>query len=247
MVEKRKRLREEKVEKKRRIETPKIIAAVLWLSLIAAVFYWYITSGMSIGEFTSHIAMYVTDFIAMAGIWGGILYIFIYTIRPLIFFPATVLTALSGALFGPVLGIIYTIIGENLSANLAFTIARFFRKEGEYNTAWIAKIDKEASQNGLVTTLILRMIWAPFDAVNYGMGLTRVKHWEYAVGTFIGIIPGLTIFVLLGDALSEGISLEIFGLNLAIAAVLFVLTLVLAKYLKKRFSHLDVVEEEKSK
>lgn len=223
--------------------TLKIIAGVIWLCLIGAFISWYISTGLSVSEFISHLTMYITNFVEMFGIWGGILYILVYTIRPLIFFPATVLTALSGVLFGPVLGILYTFIGENLSANLAFTVSRFFRKDGDYQAKWIKKIDEQASKDGLITTLILRLIWAPFDAVNYGLGLTKIKHWEYALGTAIGIIPGLTIFVLLGDSLKEGLSPELFGVNLLIAVVLFILTLVLAKYLKKKFKHLDVVDK----
>ena len=221
----------------------KIIAGILWITLIGAFVGWYFSTGLSIGEFIDLLTMYVTNFVEMFGIWGGLLYILVYTIRPLIFFPATVLTLLSGVLFGPILGILYTIVGENLSANLAFTVSRFFRKEGDYEQKWIKKIDEQASKDGLITTLILRMIWAPFDAVNYGLGLTKMKHWEFALGTFIGILPGLTIFVLLGDAVKEGLSLEVVGLQLAFAVVLFIATLVLAKYLKKRYSHLDVVEE----
>lgn len=222
----------------------KLFAAFVWLCLISVFVGWYLSTGLTIREFINLLTDYITNFVETFGIWGGILYILIYTIRPLIFFPATILTALSGVLFGPILGILYTFIGENLSANLAFSVSRFFRKEGAYQAKWIAKIDEEASKNGLVTTLILRLIWAPFDAVNYGLGLTRVKHWEYALATAIGIIPGLTIFVLLGDAIKEGLSPQAVGINIVIAVVLFIFTLVLAKYLKKKYKHLDVIDEK---
>lgn len=46
--------------------------------------------------------------------------------------------------------------------------------------------------------LILRLITRPYDALNYGGGLTAVCQRDYAVGTFIGILPTLIAFVLLG-------------------------------------------------
>ena len=222
----------------------KLFAATVWGSLIIAVILWYLSTELSISEFIIYISTLVSDIVTYWGVWGGILYIIIYTIRPLIFFPATVLTALSGALFGPVFGIIYTFIGENLSANLAFSVSRLFKKKEAYQASWIKKIDDEASKNGLITTLILRLIWAPFDVVNYGMGLTQVKQWEFALGTAIGILPGLIIFVLIGHSALGSASRNEIILLLSITVLLFILTIYLAKYLKKKFKHLDVVDKK---
>ena len=58
----------------------KIIAGILWLCLIGVFISWYISTGLSISEFVEHVSMYITNFVEMFGIWGGLLYILVYTI-----------------------------------------------------------------------------------------------------------------------------------------------------------------------
>lgn len=224
----------------------KIILALVWICLIGLFFSYFYFNGIAFSEVYSHVSDILDNAVKSAGIWAPILFIVVYTIRPLIFFPATVLTTLAGVLFGPIFGILYTIIGENMSANLAFRVARFFKKE-EYRTDWIKKIDKKASENGFITTLILRLIWAPFDGVNYGLGLTKMKQRDFFLGTFIGILPGLTIFVLFGSVLGAGgeMSSNMKWFIILFSAGLFVFSYYLSKYLKKKHNYLDVGSTDK--
>lgn len=226
------------------MKTAKIILATLWIILIGSFFYHFLSHGVGITGVYGYVGNMLDEWVSGLGIWAGIAFIMIYTIRPLIFFPATILTALAGALFGPFWGIFYTMIGENMSANLAFFVARYFRGAKDYKIKWVKKIDKKATENGFMTTLILRLIWAPFDGVNYGLGLTKMKQKEFALGTFIGIIPGLTIFVLIGNVVGNGNEIGVFEitLNIIISAVLFIGSYYLSKYLKKKNKHLDVVK-----
>jgi len=42
--------------------------------------------------------------------WGPLIYILLYAIRPIVMFPATFMTFMSGALFCPLGGFVYTMI-----------------------------------------------------------------------------------------------------------------------------------------
>src|SRR4051794_33380458 len=53
------------------------------------------------------------------------LFILLYAVRPLILFPASVLSLAGGLAFGPLWGTVYTIVGATLGAVLAFGLARF--------------------------------------------------------------------------------------------------------------------------
>jgi len=176
----------------------------LWgLLLVAAIILWQL-SDLSLQE----IPYWLEDRLAHFGVWkAASLYILIYALRPFLLFPATLLTVTSGLLFGPLLGILFTIIGENASANVAFSVARWFGRDWAKKKAEISlhKWEKRLAANGLVTVLILRLLMLPFDPVNYGCGLTAVSHRDYAIGTFVGILPGLIAFVLLGGIGSAGV------------------------------------------
>lgn len=54
------------------------------------------------------------------GAAAPVLFIFIYALRPLILFPASVLSLTGGLAFGPLWGTVYTIVGATLGAVLSF-------------------------------------------------------------------------------------------------------------------------------
>jgi len=66
------------------------------------------------------------SFIEDSGVWGPIIYIMIYSFRSLVFFPASLLTAMAGLLFGPLIGIFSSVVGENISANISFMLVILF-------------------------------------------------------------------------------------------------------------------------
>jgi uncharacterized membrane protein YdjX (TVP38/TMEM64 family) len=53
-------------------------------------------------------------------LWGPLIYILAYAVRPLILFPSTLLTLAGGFVFGPLLGVLYTIVASNISSTIAF-------------------------------------------------------------------------------------------------------------------------------
>lgn len=72
-----------------------------WLSMIASaiVAFWY--SGITMYDLAQTIQLKI----GLLGAWGPVGYVIVYSFRSLVFFPASVLTALGGMLFGPWLGI----------------------------------------------------------------------------------------------------------------------------------------------
>lgn len=178
----------------------KILAALLWLSLLGFGVLW----GRSQGYGMVDLARVTYEHIAEHP-YAPLAYIVIYTLRPLIFFPAMWLTILSGSLFGIWGGIIYTVIGENLSASLAYVLGRFFASdEGSGRLGMMAHWRNLLDEQAFTSVLILRVIYAPFDVVNYGCGLLSVPWVPYALATLIGIMPGLVTFVSFGASVDFG-------------------------------------------
>ena len=94
---------------------------VFWLLLVGAYVFYTIRNGLTPLETFRQLVGFLS-----ANAYGPLLFILLYTLRPLIFFSALVLTVGAGFLYGPVLGILYTIIGANLGASLAYVIGTFF-------------------------------------------------------------------------------------------------------------------------
>jgi len=209
----------------------KILFAILWFSLFAFALYSWLRSEIPLIEIPNVLHLWMSNF---GLIQSASIYIFLYTVRPLILFPATLLTVASGLIFGPWLGILFTIIGENASANLAFSVSRWFGRDWvkAHEHSGIVKWEAKVSENALVTVLIMRLIYLPFDAVNYGCGLTSMRHRDYFLGTFIGIIPGLVSFVLLGGTASATTENRLLVFGFAVG--FFFLGLVIARLIHRK-------------
>ena len=214
---------------------PKIIAGFFWLTLIYQFQHYKAVNGLSYQDMLFNLH----DFFTMS-MYGPFIYIVLYAIRPLIFFPATLLTALSGALFGFWWGVLYTMLGENASANFAYWIGRFFGKDLKLEDSVIGNWIEALRKNSFETVLLMRLFYVPFDLTNYGSGVVKVNWRAYALATLIGIIPGMATFVALGAAVdldefrTMGLSFD--ALNpkfLALSITIFVVSLLLSKLLKR--------------
>lgn len=215
--------------------TPKILALIFWAALIYAFQHYRISNDLSYSDMLVSLIVFFTS-----TLWGPVIYIILYAVRPLVLFPATLLTALSGTLFGFWWGIIYTIIGENASANFAYWIGRFFGKDMKFEDSLIGNWVEALRARPFGTVLFMRLFYVPFDLTNYGSGILKINWSSYFTATLIGIMPGITTFVALGAALDldhfseNGLTFDAFDPRfLALSALIFVASLALSKLLKR--------------
>lgn len=217
------------------------IALIFWLAVLG-VYYWYTRqNNLTLADSVNRIADLLTD-----SLFGPLLYMIIYAVRPLLFFPATVLTLLGGFLFGPI-GILYTIVGSNASAMVTFGIGWFFgqdvldRKEG---SGIIQRYTRRIRENSFETVLIMRLIFLPYDLVNYASGFLKINWQAFLAATAIGSVPGTVSFVLFGA--SFGTLDELLAGNVrlnpttVIASVAIIgVSFILSRYLKKREARVE--------
>ena len=205
----------------------KSILFMFWLSMVAIVVYFYLNSGMTFIQLSSGLQ----NFIRAAGSGAAIAYVAIYSARSLIFFPASLLTAAGGLLFGPWIGMLLTVIGENISANISFVLGRYFGKDilsvlgSKFKI--VPSVKCKLQENGFMSVLVMRLTYLPFDLVGYSSGMCGLRQKDFAAATFLGTIPGLATFVLLGSAFTD-------LRNVYFALAFFVLGLILSKYLRSR-------------
>jgi uncharacterized membrane protein YdjX (TVP38/TMEM64 family) len=209
----------------------KVILGTLWIGLLVGLILLWWRSHVPLSDIPALLEQELRDF----GLYrAAAIYVFIYAIRPVTLFPATLLTVASGLIFGPWLGTLFTIIGENASANIAFLIGRWFgRNTVEKHSGGIfQRWDEKLKNNALVAVMTMRLIMLPFDAVNFACGLTGMRQRDYAIGTAIGILPSLIGFVLLGGVAAVGVNNRLLILGMSIFFML--LGLGLASYLRKK-------------
>lgn len=205
----------------------KPILFVIWLSIVSFAIYSFLKSGLSMGELIARFREPIQNY----GPWTPIIYVLFYSLRSLIFFPASILTAASGLIFGPWLGILLTIIGENISANISFLVGRYFGSGLLQRLAsgrkFMPFFERKFHENSFLAVLSMRLMYLPFDLVGYMSGCFRINHKHFALGSFLGTIPALTTFVLLGSSVYH-------YENLILAMSFLILGLAISKCLRER-------------
>jgi uncharacterized membrane protein YdjX (TVP38/TMEM64 family) len=117
------------------------------------------------------------------------------------FVPRPALCLLGGLVFGfSVMPI--ALIASTAGAVAAFLLSRHLLQsrvrralEGRPRLAAVAEAVRA---EGWWLVGLLRLSPIPGTAMNYVLGVTDVRLWEYAVGTLLGVTPSVLVFVYLG-------------------------------------------------
>lgn len=119
---------------------------------------------------------------------------------------ATLLSVLSGAVFGLPLGPLLVSLGSTLGAVLAFYVARYILK------SWVEErfgerlhpIQEGLCKNDIHYMLFLRLVpLAPFFLVNIAMGASRISWKVFMAGTLLGKLPAIWIYANAGSNLAS--------------------------------------------
>lgn len=145
---------------------------------------------------------------ASAGLPGQVAFVGLYVLACVALLPGSVLTLGAGAAFGLWRGFILVSIGSTLGACAAFLTGRYLLRD------WAAKrlaavpnfaaVAAAVGQEGWKVVLLTRLSPVlPFNLLNYGYGLTTVGLGEYALASWVGMLPGTFLYVYLGAAAGE--------------------------------------------
>lgn len=139
-----------------------------------------------------------------------------------------------GAAFGPFWATIYGLIGIQLGAVIAFTIARVFGAETVRR--WIgerAARRLEGSETTLMAIVVVSRLVPviSFDVISYAMGLTPLRLWRFAFANLIGVIPMTVLLAMVGDGL---ITADASGIMMAAGALVAMVALAVLIALRLR-------------
>jgi uncharacterized membrane protein YdjX (TVP38/TMEM64 family) len=209
----------------------------------ALVFVIFIMAAITIIRFTPVKEFFtqaaLSHFLKTASMWAPLFFIFVYAVGVCLFVPGTVLTALGAALFGAYWGFLYVWIGAMVGSSAAFWIGRTLGRELAASVIGdrLKKYDEAIERNGFAAVLYLRLVYFPFTPMNFGMGLTQVRFWDYFFGTGLGIIVGTFIFTFFIGTLKEvwasGDWGQLLSFKVSFSVALFVFSLFIPTIIKK--------------
>lgn len=151
------------------------------------------------------------EWIHSFGPWGVVVFIVLYIAMTVAMLPGSVLTLAAGAMFGSLVGVIAVSIASTIGVSLAFLISRYFAREAV--EGWFSgneklqKLDRMTERQGAAIVAITRLVpLFPFNLLNYGFGLTRVKFGTYVLWSWLCMLPGTILYVMSGDAVAQGLA-----------------------------------------
>lgn len=134
--------------------------------------------------------------------WAFLFVVAAFVLGGAVAFPVTVMILATAAVFGPWLGMLYATLGVATSALAMYAVGARFGQEtlhGLLGTRW-EKLQKRLRRRGLLAMVAIRVVpVAPFTLVNLAAGASSIRPIDFALGTLIGMGPGLVALCLLGD------------------------------------------------
>src|SRR6266481_5566382 len=147
------------------------------------------------------------------GAWSAVCYPLLFALCNVLLLPGGLLSVGSGFFFGLWWGFFIVLLGNSISAAIAFALSRWLGKR------WLSRKLSQSSTLRLLEPAVEREGWKiiflsqlhplfPTSLLNYVYGLTRIPFRTYMLWTSIGRAPGLFLYAYFG-------TLGQLGLNLA--------------------------------
>lgn len=169
----------------------------------------------------------VRDSLDSLGVAGPLLIVALAVMHSFVFYPAEIIDAAAGFLYGffPALGL--AMAGWILSGLICFAIGRSLARpllDRWFGEERFERIEGAIERGGATLMLAMRLIpILPFSIVSYAAGAARVPTWRFVWTTAVGYLPITALAVYFGTKL-EGLSLGdpiVLGTAAALLVLLF--------------------------
>jgi uncharacterized membrane protein YdjX (TVP38/TMEM64 family) len=196
--------------------------------IVMAIFIYALFNIKTLHQYTPET---VKKFVEHYGVFSPVIYIVLFTFVPLTLFPDSILAIAGGMCFGMVGGFIYTMIGAMLGGTLSFFLAKTLKHKvfKRIIKKDISNLENAIKDKGFALVFTLRLIpLFPFDIISYAAGFSGVKFKDFALATILGMIPGIFVFINIGDK-AVATSSSSFYVSIALLVGLIVISYVSKK------------------
>lgn len=143
---------------------------------------------------------------------GIALYGVVLALATAAFVPQLALTVPAGYSYGAVVGFCVAYPASFAASVLAFALGRSLlrtRLERRFRAdPRVRKLDAAVRARGVLVIVLVRLSPVfPFAVVNYMLSLTSVRWRQYLIGSAIGLVPVVLIYVYLGSIATDAVAL----------------------------------------
>ena len=216
----------------------KIIAIAVVLAALAAAWRWTPLAEIVTVENILRWTRAVRD-----TWWAPIVMVAVYTPGSLILLPRPLLTLVSVLSFGVLFGLLWATLGVLLAALATYGLGRLMKRETVRRIAGdnFDQVGKMLREHGIVAVFGANMLpTPPFSVQNVIAGAVRIPLWQFMLGTFLALLPGMVAWTVFGDQLAhamEGSGKVNYWLVGGAAVLLVGFSLIVRRWLAKRLKN----------
>src|SRR5581483_3710520 len=125
------------------------------------------------------------------GVWGPLVYVLLYAIGPSFLVPGAVMTIAGGLAFGTLWGSVYSLVGADAGALIAFAAGRFLGRSFVEHLigARFEKLLAQIGRHGFQIVFYLRLVpLIPYNALNLLAGASPITFRDYFWASMIGMV-----------------------------------------------------------
>ena len=134
--------------------------------------------------------------------WVAAVAIAVFLFAGVVLLPMNIVVLATAAVFGPWLGLLYSVVGQFLSALMLYGVgARFGQKAlaRVLGARWPQAL-AAVRLRGILAVATIRMIpVVPFTFTNLAAGASSIRLSDFLLGTLLGSTPGLLLLSIMGD------------------------------------------------
>ena len=153
----------------------------------------------------------VVEYIRASGAVGVLAYFALYLVVAVAMLPGSMMSVAGGFAFGPVWGALISTTCATIAAVLPFLLGRFVARDWVMRRAAkyprLAVIDAAVEEQGFKVVVLLRLSLAPYNLLNYALGLTRVKLRDFVIASWLGLLPAVAVLNYFGSLITDAAQL----------------------------------------
>ncbi len=163
-----------------------------------------------------------------------------YLLGSLLVAPITGLIMVTIFIFGPIVGMLYALIGSLSGGLLTFGIGYGLGRDSVRRLLGprLQRWERRFKGNGLMTMILVHMLpVAPFTIVNLVAGALQFRLRDFLLGTSLGMMPGILAMAILMDRVSTTLQKpdpRNFAILAGVIALLILGAMLLGRWLRKK-------------
>ncbi len=143
--------------------------------------------------------------IEAAGAWGYLLYVLLFVIGETLHVFGLIFVAAAVYVYGRTTGFMLALIGGTIAVSVSFQLMRLIggRAFESIERPWVRRMLLQLDNKPICSVIFLRTFLVLHPSLNYVMALTNIRFRDYLIGSAVGLIVPIGLFVVFFDWLME--------------------------------------------